>query len=278
MERITTWKDLLSKTANEMGLTIMEAVPNIVGAILILLLGWLVTKLIILILKRILKLVKADKWTKLLNEKVLAGKTSLKFDVSKVILVFVKWIMFLVFLIAAADVMQWEIVSQEVGNLLRYLPRLFSAIALFMIGLYIANFIKKAIKGVFDSFDLRGAKLVSTLVFYIIAFIITVTALNQAGVDTVIIRNNATLILGGFIAAVAISLGLGSKDLVKDILRTSYARKKFRVGQEIHYKNVSGTIEALESLTMDIRTEDGLLVVPIHKIIEEEIMVIKDSE
>lgn len=278
MEKITSWKELLSKTINEMGLNIMEAVPNIVGALLILLFGWLITKLVVLILRRILKFVKADQWTKLLNEKVLSDKTTLKFDVSKVVLVFVKWILFLIFLIAAADVMQWKIVSQEVGNLLRYLPRLFSAIALFMVGLYIANFIKKAIKGVFDSFDLRGAKLISTLVFYIIAFIITVTALNQAGVNTVIIRNNATLILGGFVAAIAISLGLGSKDLVKDILRTSYARKKFRVGQEVNYKDISGTIEALEALTMDIRTKDGLLVIPIHKVIQEEILVTKDSE
>ena len=174
MEKITSWKELLSKTINEMGLNIMEAVPNIVGALLILLFGWLITKLFVLILRRILKFVKADHWTKLLNEKVLSDKTTLKFDVSKVVLVFVKWILFLVFLIAAADVMQWKIVSQEVGNLLRYLPRLFSAIALFMVGLYIANFIKKAIKGVFDSFDLRGAKLISTLVFYIIAFIIMI--------------------------------------------------------------------------------------------------------
>lgn len=278
METITTWKELTTNTINEMGRTIMEAVPNIFGALLILLVGWLITRLILLILKRILRFVKADKWTKALNEKVLSGKTALKFDVSKVVLVFVKWILFLVFLIAAADIMKWEIVSQEVGNLLRYLPKLFSAIALFMIGLYIANFVKKAIKGVFDSFDLRGAKLVSTLVFYIIAFIITVTAMNQAGIDTVIIRNNATLILGGFIAAVAISFGLGSKDVVKDIIRTSYARKKFRVGQKISYKNISGTIEALESLTMDIRTEEGLLVVPIKNVIEAEIMVTDDPE
>ena len=87
MEKITSWKELLSKTINEMGLNIMEAVPNIVGALLILLFGWLITKLFVLILRRILKFVKADHWTKLLNEKVLSDKTTLKFDVSKVVLV-----------------------------------------------------------------------------------------------------------------------------------------------------------------------------------------------
>jgi hypothetical protein len=278
METITSWRELTTNTLNEMGHNIMSAVPNIVGALLILLIGWIITSLIIIVLKRILKFIKADKWTEAINTKLLSGKTSLKFDVSKVVLVFVKWIMFLIFLIAAADVMQWQIVSQEVGNLLRYLPKLFSAIALFMVGLYIADFIKKAIKGVFESFDLKGEKLVSTLVFYVIAFIITVTALNQAGVETVIIRNNATLILGAFLAAIAISFGLGSREIVKDILRTSYARKKFSVGQEVKYKNQIGVIETIENLTMDIRTEEGLLVVPIHKFIEEEVLVTKDSE
>lgn len=152
METIITWKELTTNTLNEMGQNIMSAVPNIVGALLILLVGWIITSLLVLVLKRILKLLKADKWTEAINKKLLSGRTTLKFDVSKVVLLFVKWIMFLVFLIAAADVMQWEIVSQEVGNLLRYLPRLFSAIALFMVGLYIADFIKKAIKGVFESF------------------------------------------------------------------------------------------------------------------------------
>ena len=41
--------------------------------------------------------------------------------------------------------MSWEIVSKEIGNLLRYLPRLFSALALFMVGIYIAKFVKNAI-------------------------------------------------------------------------------------------------------------------------------------
>ncbi|MGB5667807.1 MAG: mechanosensitive ion channel domain-containing protein, partial [Maribacter sp.] len=260
-------------TLSEMGRTFMEVLPNIIGALLILLVGWLLTKLVVLILKRILKFAKADKLTEIINDKVLSGKTTIKFNVITVIVVFVKWILFLAFLIIAADIMNWEIVSREVGNLLQYLPKLFSAIALFMVGLYIANFVKKAIMGVFETFDLRGSKLVGTLVFYIIAFIITVTALNQAGINTEIITNNATIILGAFLAAVALSFGLGSKEIVRDILRTSYARKNFKIGQKIVYKEISGTIVSMENLTIAIDTTEGLLFVPVHKITNEDIMV-----
>ena len=273
METITTWKDLTTKTLSEMGTTVMEAVPNILGAILILIIGWLVTKIIVLILRRILKFAKVDKATEIINSKNLFGKTNFKFNISTIILGFVKWIMFLVVLIVAAGIMNWQIVSQEVGNLLRYLPKLFSAIALFMIGLYIANFVKKAIKGLFDSFDLRGAKIISNVVFYIITIIITITALNQASIDTEIITNNLTVILGAFVAAIALAFGLGSRELVGDILRTSYARRNFEVGQNVSFKNISGTIERIENLKISIKTNEGTLVVPIKSLSDEEVLI-----
>jgi small-conductance mechanosensitive channel len=118
--------------------------------------------------------------------------------------------------------MNWEVVSKEIGNLLRYLPRLFSAIALFMIGIYIARFVKNAIKGFYESFDLSGSKIISTLVFYIIAVIVTITAMNQAGIDTTVVTNNVTIILGAFLLAVAIGFGLGSREVIRDLLRTFY--------------------------------------------------------
>ncbi|MBT8255884.1 MAG: hypothetical protein KJO23_05015, partial [Bacteroidia bacterium] len=138
METINNWKDLTFNSLNEMGKNVMEAIPNIVGAILILILGWIITKIVIYILRRILRFAKVDKLTDVINEKDLFGKTDLTFNVTNVIVGFVKWILFLVFLIVAADIMNWQVVSEEIGKLLRYLPKLFSAIALFMIGLYIA--------------------------------------------------------------------------------------------------------------------------------------------
>ncbi|MBO0592471.1 mechanosensitive ion channel [Cellulophaga sp. E16_2] len=273
METITNWKDLTYNSLNEMGINIMNTIPNILGAIIILLIGWLITKIVVIVLKKVLKLTKIDRLTEIINEKNIFGKAEIKFNTSAVILGFVKWILFLVFLIIASDIMNWKIVSVEIGNLLRYLPKLFSAIALFMIGLYIANFVRKAVKGVFDSFDLTGAKAISGLVFYIIAIIITITALNQAGIDTQIITNNLTIILGAFLASIAIAFGLGSKDVVGDLLRAFYTRKNFEVGQKIQFKNISGTIESIDNITMSVKTAKGKVIVPIKDVVENEVEI-----
>jgi hypothetical protein len=271
METISKWKDLTFDSLGQMGKNIAGVIPNIIGAILVLVLGWIITKIVLVILKRILKLTKVDRITELINEKDLFGTTDIKFNVSSVITGFVKWILYLVFLIVASDIMDWKIVSVEIGNLLRYLPKLFSALALLMIGLYIANFLKKAIFGLFESFDLAGSKLVSNLVFYVIAVIIVITALNQAGIDTSVITNNVTIILASFLTAVAIGFGFGSKEVVGDLLRSFYARRNYEVGQKIHLNDVTGTIESIDNITMTLKTTTGKTVLPIKDIAQNKI-------
>jgi small-conductance mechanosensitive channel len=275
MEKITQWKELTMNSLAEMGGKIMEILPNIIGAIVILILGWLVTKIVVFLLKKVLKLIKIDVLTEKINEMDLFGKTDIKFKVSKAITVFVKWILFLVFLIIAADIMQWEIVSQEIGNLLRYLPRLFSAIALFMIGLYIANFVKKAIHGLYKSFDLNGAKMISNIVFYVIAIIITITALNQAGIDTTVITNNVTIILGAFLLAFAIAFGLGSKEIIGDLLSAFYTRKNYELGDHVKVNGIEGTVDAINSISMAISTAKGKVIIPIKEIVSNTVELLE---
>lgn len=269
METITDIKDLTVESLNQMAIGIAEIAPKILFAVLILIIGWLVTKIIAFVLKRTLKFAKVDKLTDLINEKNLFGKTDLKFNVSSVIVGFVKWLMFLVFLIIAADVMNWEVVSIEIGNLLRYLPKLFSAIALFMIGLYIANFIKKAIRGLFESFDLNGERIISSLVFYIIIITITITALNQAGINTDIITNNLTIILSAILVTIALGLGLGSRDVINSLLFSFYSKRNFEVGQTIVLDELTGKIVSIDNICISIEVNNGdILVIPIKEIVD----------
>lgn len=274
MDKVTEWSEITLTSLKAMGVKIMAALPNIFGAILILLAGWLITKVIIYLLKKVLKFARVDALTAKLNDLKIFGDSKIKLSMTKVITVFVKWVMMLVFLIIAADIMNWQIVSHEIGNLLRYLPKLFSAIALFMVGIYIAKFVKTAIQGFYDSFDLAGSKIISSLVFYIIAIIITITALNQAGIDTTVITNNVTIILGAFLLAVAIGFGLGSREIIGDLLRTFYARKNYEVGDTIKIGDLQGTVEAVDNMCLTLVTSNGKTLIPIKDIVVSQVEII----
>lgn len=258
---------------SSMGKNIGAALPKIVGAIAILILGWLIIKIVLFILSKILKLAKMDALSERINEMDLLGNGKFKIDIIKITLGFVKWLLLLVFFIVAADILDWGIISTEIGNLLRYLPRLFTALVLFTIGLYLGSVVKNAIKKLFESFEFGGGKIISGLMFYVIVIFMSITALNQAGVDTTIITNNITLILGSFLLAFALGLGLGSREIVTDLLRSFYTRKNYAVGDKIVIGGDEGTIAAIENNSLTLVTKTGKFVIPIKDVVSQKVEI-----
>ncbi|MEO0506116.1 MAG: mechanosensitive ion channel domain-containing protein [Bacteroidota bacterium] len=273
METINEWKELTFNSLITMGRDIASALPKIIGALIILVIGWLVTKIVLFVLGKVLKLAKMDKLSDKINEMDLFGKGGFKLDIIKIVLGFVKWLLLLVFLIVAADILSWEIISTEIGNLLRYLPRLFSALALMMIGLYVGNFVKNTVKKLFESLEFSGSNVVSNLLFYIIVIFISITALNQAGIDTTIITNNITMILGAFLLAFAIGVGLGSRDIITDLLRSFYTRRTYAVGDKVVIGDLAGSIEAIENNSVTLVTKSGKYVIPIKDVTSTKVEV-----
>ncbi|WP_375323769.1 hypothetical protein [Flagellimonas sp. GZD32] len=277
METINNWKEVTLDSLSGMGKEIAKVFPKILGAIVVLIVGWLFIKLVLFLLGKILKLAKVDMLNDKINGMEMAGKGDFSIDVIKIILGFVKWLLVLAFLIVAADILNWTIISVEIGNLLHYLPRFFSALVLLMIGFYIGNFVKNTVKRVFDSFEFGGSNLVSNLLFYVIVIFMSITALNQAGVDTTIITNNITLVLGSFLLAFSLGIGLGSREVVADILKSFYTRKTYAVGDKIVIGENEGVIEAIENNSLTLLTETGKFVIPIKDVVSQKVEIKSQS-
>ena len=156
MEKITAWNAGIMESLSAMTKEIATVIPNIIGAIAVIVIGWLLTKLVVGIVRKTLKLAKADKLDDKINEIELFEGKKLNFNIIKISTKFVKWVLYIMILIVVTDILNLTIVSEEIKNFLGYLPKLFSALIIFTVGLLLANFIKKAIKCFFESMDLSG--------------------------------------------------------------------------------------------------------------------------
>lgn len=273
MEKISQWNDDVMKSLSTITEELAKVVPNLLGALAVLIIGWFATKIVVGIVKRALKLAKADTLDDKINEIELFEGKKLNFNVIKIVSKFVKWIMYIMIIIIVSDILNLTMVSEEIQNLLRYLPKLFSALIIFTIGLLLANFIKKSIKSFFESMDLSGSKIISQIVFMLLLVFISITALNQAGVDTEIITSNITMILAAFLLAFSIAFGLGAQKVVGDLLRTFYARKTYEVGQVIEFNNIKGEVVAIDNNAVTLKTKEGKLVIPIKDIVESQVKI-----
>lgn len=267
MEKLTELKNMAIENFSTTGVSILKA-------LLVLLFGWLFIKLLLSLLKRALKAAKINKLGEKLNDiEIIEGK-KLNVNLTKIIVSFIKWSLLLMLIIVVSEMMGLTIISEEIGNLISYLPQLLSAAAIFVIGLFIANFVKKSVHSFFKSFELSGSKIISQLVFFILLAIISITALNQAGINTDIITSNLNLIFGAFLASFALAIGLGAREVIADLLRTFYTRRTYEAGQRIKFNNVEGEIITIDDISMTLKTKTGKLIVPIKDIVNSQVEVL----
>lgn len=273
MDKVNEFSDVALKSLTNIWLEITTIFPNIIGAFIVLLVGWIVTKLVVKIIKKVLKAVKANKLDDKLNDiEIIEGK-KLEFDTVKVVSNLVKYLMYIIIFVTASDIMGLDIITEQISNLLSYIPQLLSAIVIFVVGLLFANFVKNGLKSLFESMDLSGGKMISQVVFFLMLTFIGVTALNQAGIDTEIITNNINMIIAAFLLAFAIAFGLGARLVVGKLMQTFYARKMFETGQKIIFNEEAYTIEEVKSISVILKNSKGKLIVPINDLMENQVQM-----
>ncbi|MDV7187037.1 mechanosensitive ion channel [Lutibacter sp. TH_r2] len=247
--------------------------PTLLKGIGFIILAWLVIKVVNYILKKVLTFSKIDSLTTKLNEAELFGKSDFTVVPSKIILKFVKYLLILIFTVVASEMLGLKMVSEGISSFIAYLPILISALLIFVVGVYIASLVKKAIVDTFKSLEISGSNLVSNIVFYAIVVVVSITALDQAGIETKMITDNLTLILGSVLISFTIAFGLGARDVVLRLLFGFYSRRNFEVGQHVKTKKFEGTIQQIDNICITIKTADGIVVIPIKKFVDQDIEI-----
>ncbi|WP_426430691.1 mechanosensitive ion channel family protein [Winogradskyella sp. HB-48] len=273
MDKVNEFSDVAMKSLTNIWFEITKIFPNIIGAFIVLIIGWIVTKLVVKVIKKVLKIVKANKLDDKLNDIEIVEGKKLNFDTVKVISSLVKYLMYIIIFVTASDIMGLDIITEQISNLLSYIPQLLAAIVIFVVGLLFANFVKNGLKSLFESMELSGGKMISQVVFFLMLTFIAITALNQAGIDTEIITNNINMIIAAFLLAFAIAFGLGARIVVGKLMHTFYARKMFEAGQKITFNGETYSVDEVKSVSVILKNSKGRLIVPINDLMDNQVQV-----
>lgn len=253
------------------------AIPNIVGAVVVILVGWMIAKLLSKALEKIFESLNIDRLGEKINETEFATKANFKLKLSKFLSKLVYYVLMLVFLMAATDVLGMPIVSEMVGNLIEYLPRLLSALVLFILGIYLSEFVKNIVFATCTALGIPSAKIIANFVFYLIFLTLTISALGQAAIETSLITSNLTVILGGVILAFSIGYGFASKDTMANFLASFYSKNKIKVGDYIGIDGVKGRVVSMDSTSLTLQGDGKLIVIPLMKLTSEKVEIFSND-
>jgi len=250
-----------------------EAAPKLLFALLILIIGRLIAGILRRVVRRVLAGLQVDKLAERLNDIDLVQRTGMKIQISNVIAQMVYFVLMLGFIIFATDMLGIPAITDMVRDVIDYLPALFSAFVLFLLGLFLADMIRGIVLTTCQSMGIPSAKLIATVVFYFLFITIAVSALSQAKISTGFIASNLTVVIGALALAFAVGYGLASRDLVANYLAGHYNRNKVRVGDEIAIDGARGKVVLIDSTSLILQTAERAIIVPLSKMTTEKVEV-----
>jgi len=171
----------------------------------------------------------------------------------------VYYLILVLFVRTAADAMGLDAVSSAIGSFMAYLPNVFAALVIVLLGTAAAGAASSMVARSAANSGIDFAGSLGTLVGAVVMTVVAIMAIGQLRVDTEIVRLVITGILAGLVLALGLSFGLGSRDITRNILAGFYARKTFEIGAEVEVAGESGVLAAITP-TQTLLERDGQII------------------
>lgn len=250
-----------------------EAAPKILFALLILLLGWMIATGVRRLIRRVLASLHVDRLAERLNDIDIVQRSGMRIQISAVLAQMVYYVLMLGFIIFATDMLGIPAITEMVRDLINYLPALFSAFVLFLLGLFLADIVRNIVLTSCQSMGIPSAKMIATAVFYFLFITIAVSALSQAKISTGFIAANLTVIIGALALAFAIGYGFAARDLVSNYVAGHYNRNKVRIGDDVSIDGARGKVVMIDSTSLILQTPERAIIIPLSKMMTEKVEV-----
>lgn len=252
--------------------------PHLIGAIVILVVGWLGAKALKGLTTKILRMCGIVELSKKIRFEALLSKIGITSSLDLILGKLVYYMVLLIFIISASEVLGFKIVLDTLNKFMAYLPHIFGAFLILIIALYLAKVIKDTVASASTTLNIAYAGAMSSALEILIMGFGIVMALTELGLDVTIFTANITIIITGIVLALALSIGLGSRSIMANVLARYYTAQLFHVGDKVSLAGQKGTVIKVTPVSVLIQTDQGeQLYIPNERIIKEGSTVRKFS-
>lgn len=196
--------------------------PRALFAVLVVLAGIVLGNLGRNLLVKTLRLVKFEKLVQGSKLSLFLKRAEITHKLEDILATTVKWLIVLTFFISATNIAGLTSVATVLTVLLGYIPRILSAAIVLALGVLLAGIIESLVKGALASIDLKTSRLMGKISSYTVVVISVLAAFSEMGIA----KSFIDILFIGFVAMLALGLGLaiglGAKDLVSTILLNWY--------------------------------------------------------
>jgi hypothetical protein len=219
---LSTWQTAIFAAGTGLLNSFAVFLPNLIGAILVFIFGWLIAGFLARLTVRFLQairlsqLVESPVLNKFLKEAGWANRIEHALGQA------IRFFTILVFFVAAVNLLGLTAVSLVLTGILTYIPNVIAAILILVMGTLFAGVVESVVKGSLGAVDLQTSRLLGKTSSYIVLVFTILAALSQLNIAAEFVQTIFLGIVATISIGLGLSLGLGSKDLVSKVLNQWY--------------------------------------------------------
>jgi len=202
------------------------ALPKIIGALLILLIGWIIAKLIKKAIIKLLQIVRLNVLSDKVGIEKFLKEGGVKLTVTDLIGSLFYWIIMLTVIMASLNSLQLTSARDLFNEIVLFIPNIIVAIIILLLGLYIAKFVSTVLSSSLKNMKDKSAEIIEKIAYYAIVVFTIFLVLGQLNIAQSIITNAFILIFGAICLAFGLAFGLGGKDYAAEILKKMKEKQK----------------------------------------------------
>ena len=214
MERI----DVLLDPAKAALIQIAHFLPKLAVAVIVLLIGWLLTRVVRFAVIKGLRAINFPVLTERAGLDGFLREGGITTDTTEILGALVSWIVLMAALLIAFNGLDLSYVTELLGRIAEFLPRLIVALLILVFGLYFAGFAGSAVVAYCRSKKIPDADLLGKIVRSTTTAFVIVIALDEIGLGGIILRGAFLIVLAGVVLALALAFGLGGRRWAQEFL------------------------------------------------------------
>jgi len=195
-------------------------IPNLVGAIIVFLIGWIISVAIGKLIAEVLKRIKFNRIFETGGWKEALKRADVKVDASAFVGAIVKWVLMIVFLAAAVEILGFrEFTAFLTDDVLPFLPNVIVAAFIFVVAVIIADILEKVVRTAVEGARVGYGSIVGVIIKWSIWIFAIFAILLQLGIAPDLVKIIIQGIVAVFVIAAGIAFGLGGKDIAGEVMQ-----------------------------------------------------------
>jgi len=216
---VQSWAETTTIALQNLWQGFLSFIPTLVGALVVFIIGWFISVGIGKLISEILTKIKFNQLFERAGWKQALEKAELKVNAAEFVGAIVKWVLVIVFLLAAVEILGFIQFAVFLKSVLAYLPNVIVAALIFVVTVILVDILEKIVRAGVEGVKVGYGQLVSVIVKWSIWIFAILVILHQLGIAKSFMETLFTGFVAMLVIALGIAFGLGGKEVAAEMLR-----------------------------------------------------------